>query len=134
MADRLTKKQRSYVMSRIKGKNTAPELLMKGLLKKYHFIHQPKGILGNPDFGNKKKKIAIFVDGDFWHGWNFRARKGKLPVYWAKKIAKNIARDKKTTNLLRKNGWTVLRVWEWQLRNNKEAVERDLRKIINMKK
>lgn len=100
-------------MSRIKGKNTSPELsvrkaLWKVGLKEYR-IH--KKMVGNPDIVFSRKKLAIFIDGDFWHGWEIKKGR-KLPRYWTKKINRNMERDKEYTKLLKKEGWQVLRFWE----------------------
>lgn len=113
MTDVHTKKQRSYNMSRIKASETKAELKIKSFLKKLGFIYQPKNIYGKPDFAHKKEKIAVFVDGCFWHKCS---KHFKLPAtnrkFWKDKINKNAERDKKITKKLRKDGWKVIRVWE----------------------
>src|SRR3989344_6089130 len=109
MADRITKEQRSRIMSHIKSVNTSLEIGFKKHLK----------MLGNPDFSSSKKRIAIFIDGDFWHGYNWK-KLGKIPPkkYWQKKIEKTIERDKKYTKQLKKEGWKVLRLWEHDIKKN----------------
>jgi len=119
MANRNTKKQRSRIMSRIHSKNTSPELkLRKAMLKAglRGFKMHPK-MLGNPDFVFPKQKVIIFVDGCFWHGYNWK-KLGKVPPrkYWQKKILGNMARDKKYNRLLRREGWKVLRFWEFEIK------------------
>ena len=113
MTDTLTKTQRSYLMSTIKGSNTKAELYMKKMLKPLHFIYQPKGIYGKPDFANKKERIAIFIDGCFWHGCG---RHFKMPEsntsFWEQKISRNKMRDRAVSSKLRGDGWRVIRVWE----------------------
>ena len=106
-------------MSKIRSKNTKPELILKNLLKGKYLRYQPKGILGNPDFASKQYKLAIFIDGDFWHGYNWK-KLGKVPPkdFWQEKITKNIRRDTKYNKALKKNGWVVLRIWEHQILNN----------------
>jgi DNA mismatch endonuclease (patch repair protein) len=112
MADIFTKEKRSWVMSRIRGNNTKIDLKMKGLLDALGWDYKmyPK-MYGNPDFILEKEKIAIFCDGDFWHGYNYR-RKIPRQKFWKDKIERNMARDKKITRKLREEGWSVLRFWE----------------------
>ena len=116
MADVLTKKQRSYCMSQIRSSKTKPELKLKKLMKSLGFSYQPKGIIGKPDFADKRRKIAVFIDGCFWHGC---PKHYKMPksnkAYWLPKIKKNMARDRKVSKFLKKAGWKVLRVWEHEL-------------------
>lgn len=119
--DVFTKKKRSEVMSKIRSNNTSPELFLKARLKGTYLRYQPKGILGNPDFGSKKHKIAVFLDGDFWHGYNWK-KLGKVPPrkYWQEKIQKNIDRAKKYNRMLKKEEWKVIRVWEHDIKKNLE--------------
>lgn len=77
---------------------------------------------GKPDFVFPKHKIAVFVDGCFWHGCPKHATQPKTnATFWQEKIARNKARDRKVNRLLRAKGWTVLRVWEHDLRKRDEA-------------
>ena len=117
--DIFTKKKRSEIMSKIRSTNTNPELFLRVALKGNYLRYQPKGVLGNPDFASKKHKIAVFVDGDFWHGYNWK-NLGKVPPkkYWQEKIQKNIDRAKKYNQILRKGGWKVLRFWEHEIMKN----------------
>ena len=115
--DVMTAAQRSHNMSRIRSRNTKPELGLKTVLKSMGFVYQPKGVYGNPDFINKGKKIAIFVDGCFWHGCpdHYRAPKSNVR-FWKAKIKRNIERDRKVTSELKKGGFTVIRTWEHQIK------------------
>lgn len=75
-------------------------------------------IMGRPDFAIPKYKIAIFCDSEFWHGYNWRENKGKIKSrkdYWIPKIERNIKRDKAVNRLLNKQGWVVIRFWEFEL-------------------
>jgi DNA mismatch endonuclease (patch repair protein) len=122
MTDVFTRKERSRVMAAIKGKgNRSTELKLRSLLRssgikgwRSHLTNLP----GKPDFAFPKKKVAIFVDGCFWHGCK-RCRRNMRPSsnrsYWIRKIAGNVARDKKETRALRAMGWLPLRIWEHQL-------------------
>jgi len=116
MPDKMTVKQRSYTMSRIRSSKTKPELLLKNALKSIGFKYQPKGVYGKPDFANRKEKIAIFVDGCFWHRC---PRHYVKPVsnkkYWLSKINGNVKRDRKVNKYLRSHGWRVIRIWEHEL-------------------
>ena len=117
MPDVLTKAQRSYNMSRIRRSNTRPELKIRKVMKVLGFTYQPKGIFGNPDFVNKREKIAVFVDGCFWHGCpvHYKPPEGNRE-FWERKIRANAERDLKVTEELRKKGYIVIRVWEHDLR------------------
>jgi len=107
-----TKKQRSYNMSRIKSENTLPETLLFSALrkKKIQFSKHYK-ITGRPDIVFTKYKIAVFVDGEFWHGKNFNDWRKNLTPFWQNKISDNITRDKKVRRELMTSGWHVIRLW-----------------------
>jgi DNA mismatch endonuclease, patch repair protein len=113
-------------MSKIRSKNTSIELAIFKELKRrglYFRRHYCK-IIGTPDISMPTKKKAVFIDGDFWHGYNFKKLKKRLPkVFWIKKIERNIERDKTCRRKLRKEGWKVLRIWEHE-------IEKDLSKIV----
>ena len=98
MADSFTKEKRSEVMSKIRSKETQIEQIVFKYLRKQgvYFKKHYKKASGSPDIALPRKKIAIFIDGDFWHGWQFSKKKGKLPKkYWLAKIESNIQRDKR---------------------------------------
>jgi DNA mismatch endonuclease (patch repair protein) len=87
--------------------------MIKPLMKVLGFTYQPKGIYGSPDFANRGEKIALFVDGCFWHGCPKHYRKPATnSVFWKGKMTRNTARDKKVSAELRARGWRVIRVWE----------------------
>jgi DNA mismatch endonuclease (patch repair protein) len=116
MADILTKEQRSYNMSRIRSSKTSPELKVQAALKMFGFTYQPRGIYGRPDFANKREKIAIFIDGCFWHGCKIHYRHPKSNTgYWMRKIERNKERDTHVVRTLRHSGWRVIRLWEHNL-------------------
>lgn len=112
MTDIFTKEKRSWVMSRIRSKNTKIDLKMEGALNdlRYEFVMYPK-MFGNPDFILKRKKIVIFCDGDFWHGYNYRKKKPSKK-FWRDKIGRNMKRDQYVSSKLRREDWSVLRFWE----------------------
>jgi DNA mismatch endonuclease (patch repair protein) len=105
-------------MQNIRSKNTKAEVLVFRELRKrgIYFQKHYKRAIGNPDIALPGKKKAIFIDGDFWHGYQFVKLRKRLPKkYWLAKIENNIARDKKYRATLRRTGWSVLRVWEHEL-------------------
>lgn len=121
MADTFDKNTRSLIMSKIKNKNTKPELLLRKSLwhnglKGYRINYNLKG---KPDIVYPRKKVAIFVDGCFWHGCPKCYRRPKSNTdYWDKKIQKNIERDKSINIFLTNNNWLILRFWEHEIKNN----------------
>jgi len=119
-------------MSRIKSKNTSLEiefrkLLWKNGLGRYR-IHY--NLPGKPDIVYVSKKIVIFLDGDFWHGYNWK-KLGKVPPrkYWQKKIQKNIDRAKKYDKMLTKDGWKVIRIWEHDVKKNPEKCIKKIKSV-----
>lgn len=114
--DKLTPEQRSKNMRAIKNKGSQIErLLMKALWHKgYRYRKHVKTVYGHPDIVFGKYKIAIFCDSEFWHGkdWNHQKSGVKSnPDFWHSKIQSNIERDRKVNDVLKGNGWTVLRFW-----------------------
>ena len=119
MPDTFSKKTRSRIMSKIGSNKTVAELILKKALSGRHFTYQPKKIYGNPDFASKKKRIAIFVDGCFWHKCPkcYTVPKSNKE-YWLPKIKRNVGRDKKINKLLKKDGWKIIRIWEHEIKKN----------------
>lgn len=118
MADVFTKEKRSEIMSLIRAKNTGIERKAFSYLikNKIHFQRHYSRVPGKPDIAVPKKKIAIFIDGDFWHGYKFDKWRRRIPkVYWRDKIASNIVRDIKNRRTLKRQGWRVMRVWGHEL-------------------
>ena len=117
MADNLTREQRSFTMSRIRSKDSTPELSVRRLVhaRGLRYRKHMKGLPGRPDLVFARAKVAVFVDGDFWHGWRFHCWRDKLDPYWRKKIEGNRSRDQKINNELRRTGWLVIRIWEHEV-------------------
>jgi DNA mismatch endonuclease (patch repair protein) len=117
MPDNLTPQQRSFTMSRIRSKNTAPELVIRRLLhaRGLRFRKHVSTLPGSPDLAFAGAKVAVFVDGDFWHGWRFPLWQEKLGRYWKQKIQRNRERDRRNCAALRRRGWLVVRIWEHQV-------------------
>ncbi len=85
-------------------------------LKLLHLRRHPKGIYGHPDFGNKARKVVVFIDGCFWHGCPKCYREPQSNRdYWLPKITRNRQRDLEVTERLKNDGWTVIRIWEHDL-------------------
>ena len=127
MPDNLTPEQRSYCMSRIKGKDTGPETLVRSELHKrgFRFRKHLEELPGKPDVVFAKSKVAVFVDGDFWHGYRFTTWEHKVSDFWKTKITRNRERDAENHRLLRQMGWTVIRLWQHDLeRDFEDSIER----------
>jgi len=113
----MSPEKRSALMSRIRGKNTGPEraiadaLAVAGLQFETHRADLP----GCPDFVFGHAMLAVFVDGDFWHGWRFPVWRDKLSLKWEAKIQGNRVRDVRNFRRLRRAGWSVIRIWEHQV-------------------
>lgn len=103
-------------MSRIRGRDTSIELAVKPILERLGFEYQPRGIFGKPDFAHREWKVAVFIDGCFWHGCPDHCR---VPDkrFWRDKIRRNVERDEQVNDNLRLRGWRVVRVWEHDLRH-----------------
>lgn len=115
--DIMSAEKRSALMARIKGRDTAPEKQMELMLKRsrLRFDTHARDLPGRPDFVFRRARVAVFVDGDFWHGWRFPSWRLKLSETWEAKIAANRKRDARNHARLRRSGWTVIRIWEHQL-------------------
>jgi DNA mismatch endonuclease (patch repair protein) len=132
--DIMSPEKRSALMSRIKGKNTGPEQRMAAALGELGLTWESHAgdLPGRPDFVFREEKVAIFVDGDFWHGWRFPRWRNKLSYKWETKIDGNRRRDVRNHRSLRHMGWKVVRLWEHQLRTDTQAcVSRVLRQLKN---
>lgn len=121
-------------MSAVKSRgNESTELSFVRLLRanKISGWRRHLAIFGKPDFVFRKQKIAVFIDGCFWHGCKkCRTIPKQNRVFWSDKIERNIKRDKLVTKELRKSDWTVLRFWEHQLKKNPQTVISRLRRIL----
>ena len=130
MADIFTPEKRSWVMSRIRSKDTKIEKKTASMLRKNKIRYRrfPK-VFGSPDFA-VEKKVLVFCDGDFWHGYQY-GRKKKLPKkFWRDKIERNMERDRKVTRKLRADGWSVVRLWEHDIERRPEPCVRKIRKSL----
>jgi DNA mismatch endonuclease (patch repair protein) len=124
--DNLTREQRSHMMSRVRSKDTRPELIVRKLAhaRGLRFRKHCKHLHGCPDLVFARAGVVVFVDGDYWHGWRFPAWRTKLASYWKQKIEGNRRRDRRNFDRLRRGGWVVIRVWE-------HDVERDAARCVD---
>lgn len=133
MADKLTPAKRSWNMSRIKGKNTKPELLVRKFLFAQGIRYRIHTTLpGRPDIVIKKKRIAVFVNGCFWHG-HTECKDAGIPksntAFWQNKIGGNVERDTRNRLKLEQDGWKVITLWECELGKDREIT---LENTLNM--
>ena len=132
-----TTEQRSLLMAKIKGKNTSPEIKLRkalwnlGLRYRLHNNVLP----GNPDIFLKKYKLVIFVDGEFWHGYNWEQKKPKIKTnrdFWIPKIERNMQRDTENNFKLECMGYKVFRFWEKTIKKELDYCIREISDYLNM--
>src|SRR5208283_3520730 len=135
MPDVFTKSKRSEVMSRIRGRgNKATELALAKLFRRHKITgwrrHQP--VFGKPDFIFRQARVALFVDGCFWHGCPRHATQPKNNrAFWKGKFSRNKERDRLVNRTLQSANWRVLRIWEHELaRKNEARLLRRIREIL----
>lgn len=115
--DIMNKETRSKVMRKIRAKDTKPEKRVAELLDNagIEYDQHIATLPGRPDFAIHPCQVAVFVDGDFWHGWRFPLWQHKLSSRWRTKIQKNRERDQRNFRQMRRRGWKVVRIWEHQI-------------------
>jgi DNA mismatch endonuclease (patch repair protein) len=113
----MSPEKRSALMSRIRGRDTAPERTLARELRRLglRWAGHDRALPGTPDFVFRRARVVVFVDGDFWHGWRFGKWRQKLSEKWEAKIQANRDRDVRNHRRLRRMGWQVVRIWEHQL-------------------
>lgn len=125
MPDVFTKAKRSEVMSRIRGRgNKNTELALVKLFRRHKITgwRRHQNVFGKPDFIFQEHKLAVFVDGCFWHGCPKHATKpASNRKFWENKLARNKARDRLVNRTLRRIGWTTLRIWQHELTAKNES-------------
>lgn len=136
MAKRRDPAVTSRIMAAVRSKDTTPEMVVRRALwaRGYRYRVHYKRVPGKPDIAFPGLRLAVFIDGDFWHGNAWRVREldsleDLFPTrtdWWVSKIERNMERDEEVNQSLRDSGWTVLRVWESEVETDLEAV---LRKI-----
>lgn len=132
MPDNLTKDQRSYCMSRVRNRDTDLERSLRSELHRrgFRFRKHVRGLPGTPDIVFPGRRVAVFVDGDFWHGYRFPQWRDSLSEFWRNKIEKNRRRDQHNHRALRRMGWTVIRVWQHEIRHDMEGCVQKVAKRI----
>ncbi|WP_369998484.1 very short patch repair endonuclease [Winogradskyella sp.] len=134
-----TTKKRSKIMSKIRGKNTKPELLFRKALweKGVRYRVDSKQLPGRPDVSIKKYKLAVFIDGEFWHGYNWDERKDKLKSnrgFWIPKIERNMQRDREVNQQLKEMDFTVFRFWTHEVKDNLKTCINDVMMYLDIAK
>ena len=139
--DSMTRRQRSRHMSQIRVSGTQPELAMRKIVREltdFSPKYNVKNLVGKPDIVIPDLKLAVFVDGCFWHGC---LEHGKIPKshqgFWRSKIVQNMIRDEENVVILEEDGWSVWRVWEHDLRpetvaKTRRRLGRKMMKIIGL--
>ena len=132
MTDKLTPAQRSYCMSRVKGVDTSIETQVRSLLHRrgLRFRKHVKQLPGKPDLVFPSARVAVFIDGDFWHGWRFSAWAKGLSPFWRAKISRTRERDRRNFAKLRRAGWTVLRIWQHDIRADPERAAEKIAEVV----
>lgn len=134
MSDPLTTEQRSNLMKRVRTRDTAPELLLRKALWAAGLrgwrLH-PRKVPGRPDLAWIGKRVAVFVDGAFWHGhpdyyW------GQSGPFWDRKIERNRARDRRVDEELSDAGWIVVRIWDFEVERASDDVVQRVRESLAM--
>lgn len=133
MADKFSKETRSKIMASIRSKNTKPELTVRRRVwaegRRYR-VHD-RTVFGTPDMSNKSKRIAVFIDGCFWHGCERCYSEPKTNVeFWRSKILQNKSRRKKVLKELKKGNWDVLQFWEHQVNHDPEKISLKIAKML----
>lgn len=128
MADVFSREKRSEIMSRVRGRgNAATELRLINIFREAGVTGWRRNtpLFGRPDFVFPKVRVAVFVDGCFWHGC---AKHGSIPssnqAFWEQKLRRNRARDRLVERTLRQSGWRVMRIWQHDLKNPERVVRR----------
>lgn len=121
--DKLTPEQRHKNMQAIKSKDSEIELMLRQELWKrgLRYRKNAKSVFGHPDIAFIGRKVAVFCDSEFWHGYNWDTRKNDIKSnreFWITKIERNIERDKEVNTVLSTEGWTVIRFWGKEIKKN----------------
>jgi len=136
MTDIMSKEQRSYRMSLVRCRDTAFERSFLRILSAelyplgYRYRKHCRAVTGTPDVVFHRYRTAIFLDSDFWHGRNYDPRSSRMSPFWRSKIERNIARDIQVNRTLRRDGWTVLRFGEKDLKRRPFLAVRKIQAAI----
>lgn len=130
-----TQEQIHYNMQRVKSKDSEIEKILRNALwnKGYRYRKNVKDVFGRPDIVFKSKKVAIFCDSEFWHGYDWERKKNEIKTrqdFWIPKIERNMQRDKEVNMKLSEEGWTVLRFWGTEIKKQTENCVKEIEKCI----
>ena len=130
-----TQEQIHYNMQRVKSKDSEIEKILRNVLwnKGYRYRKNVKDVFGHPDIVFKSKKVAIFCDSEFWHGYDWERKKNEIKTrhdFWIPKIERNMQRDKEVNMKLSEEGWTVLRFWGTEIKKQTENCVKEIEKCI----
>ncbi len=133
-----TTQKRSLLMSKIKGSNTKPEILLRKALWANNIRYRLNftKLAGKPDIVIKKYNVVIFVDGEFWHGYNWKEKKPKIKTnrdFWIPKIERNMQRDHENNLTLNKLGFTIIRFWEHEIKKDLPSCLEKILKVLTKK-
>jgi DNA mismatch endonuclease (patch repair protein) len=134
--DNLSQVTRSRIMASIKGKNTRPEVIVRKLIwaqgRRYR-VHDRR-VPGTPDISNKRCKLAVFIDGCFWHGCASCYREPRSNVlFWRHKLKANLQRRTKVKRQLKSSGWRVLEFWEHEVLSNPSGVAKTVERYMQVR-
>lgn len=132
MADVMTAAQRSRCMSRIRGRDTKPEVALRSALWRCGLRFRKNSRLrGKPDIVFPVERLAVFVDGCFWHRCpQHQTKPASNAEFWERKLSENVERDQRINRILDADGWTVLRVWEHEVEDGLKEVARRIRQLV----
>jgi DNA mismatch endonuclease, patch repair protein len=140
-AYRSSSSRASHIKSRVRSSDTRAELLLRKHLWRGGFRYRISNAMlpGKPDIAFRAARIAVFVDGDYWHGRKWDSRRAKLlrganASYWIAKIESNMARDLRKRKELRRLGWTVVRIWETDILRDPDAAAVKIERLIRRKR
>lgn len=131
MPDRLTPEQRYRAMKSVKLKNGSLEKVVQRELRAagLRFRRHDHALPGCPDIVFSKERVAVFIDGDFWHGWRLPVWEHKLSKFWREKIRANRVRDRRNFRRLRDSGWIVVRLWQHEIL---KQPDHSIRRVISV--
>lgn len=130
-----TKEQISYNMKCVKNKDSDIELILRHELwnRGIRYRKNTTGVFGKPDIAFIGKKVAVFCDSEFWHGYNWEKRKNDFKTnqdFWIPKIERNMERDKEVTEHLINDGWVVLRFWGNSIKKNTSECANEIERVL----
>jgi len=131
--DRHTPEQRSFNMSQVRSKNTKPEVFVFSVLDKLKIKYKKHySISGKPDIAFPKQKVAVFINGEFWHGRYFHKEKPNYKKFWIEKISNNMRRDRKNYKELKDDGWILIKIWDKDIKKNPKREINKIMRSINL--